>query len=873
MTGQAIALDSANVPHGRNQVWGREIPLRNTNFIGRENELESLRACLLSGSTALIGQSVQTVFGLGGMGKTELAAEYAHRHRQHYDLVWWIRAEREDAITAALFALARRLGLRDMRRNERDYATGLVMDALISGDPYDRWLLIFDDAHDASVIEKFIPHGREHGHVIITSRSIRWQTLGIEGFALTEFQPAETVDFLRKRVPALAPVIVPDDADEDDVEALRTEDERRRASAAKLGEELGNLPLAVEHAAAYIKEQRVTADEYLQKFKEDAHKTFAEDVDIRYHRPVVATWNLSMHAISPEAEMVFRLLAFFGPEPVAEELLRQPSAPGLPESLREVLSDVTRLRGALRELERYSLIRTDAVRNVVQMHRVVQAVTRDRLRREHPARAAELRKTVHKLLAASDPGAPGRDDSGPIYERSREHIIASGAQESSDPAVRHLIINQVHNLRRSGGYSEALLLGEAVLREWRKLFPDSDRLLLTLSVEVSMVMRNIGRWRDAYQLDSYTLADLKSHYGETDEVYLLCARSYGRDLSMLGRDKEALDSDLRLLPLFEQVLGQLDAETLQLHNNIAIGLRCVGRFEEALHHDQAALVERERTLGESDELTLTSRFAIARDLRRLGRYDQALDTIRAVRETLEQTRRPWNMFRLLVGAELSLCLRRIGQYEQAREEGEQMLERHYDVAGKEHRRTLIAATSLVTDRRLTDDLAGANTLGEWALDAWMHDAGSDHPNTQATRVNLASVLRALGQLDRARELDECALEGFTRIYGEDHPSAIVAKANLASDLAAAGDAPGARALNEPALIASRRVRGPGHPSTLSIAANLVLDLEATGDHAGATSLRAETQSALERAYGQGHPRLQLIADGGRVSLEIDPMST
>jgi tetratricopeptide (TPR) repeat protein len=861
-----------NPPHGRNQVWGREIPHKNQNFIGRERELEELRSYLSSGSTALIGQPVQAIYGLGGIGKTELAAEYAHRHRHEYELVWWIRAEREEAITAALFALAHRLGLRDARRNERDFSTGLVMDALISGNPYERWLLIFDDARDASVIEKFVPQGREHGHVIITSRDIRWQALGIDGLDLKEFRPDETVQFLRKRVPALAAVPVPSGADETAVAAAQAEDERRRDGAVKLAAVLGNLPLAAEHAAAYLREQRVSVDEYLKMFAEDAHKTLGFDVDMRYPRPVVSTWNLSMHALSPEAESLFRLLAFFGPEPVAEELLRQGSVPGIPEPLRGVLGDVSKLRAALRELERYSLIQTDGVRNVVQMHKVVQQVTNSRLRRERPIRAADYRTVVHRLLAASDPGAPGREESAPIYERSREHILASEAHKSTDPAVRQLIINQVHNLRRSGGYSEALALGEAALHEWRTLFAQDDKLLLTLAVEVSMALRTSGRWQDAYQLDSFTLADLKRAYGETDEVYLLSARNYGRDLSMLGRDVEALASDELLLPLYEQVFGPDSQETLYLRNNIAIGLRVVGRFEEALEHDAAVLAERERTLGDTDEQTLTSRFAVARDLRRLGRYDEALDTIRAVRAALERRNRPWNLFRLLVGAELSVCLRRIGLYEQARDEGENILERHIDLVGKEHRRTLVVATSLITDRRLADDLDGAAELGEWVLDAWDRDAGPDHPNTHAAQVNLAAVLRERGQPERARELDEYALRGFIDHYGEDHPNALVAKVNLASDLAALGAHQDARELDEAALSASTRVRGENHPSTLSIAANLVLDLEATGDQAAADKLRAETVPALERAFGQGHPQARLAADGGRLILDINPMA-
>src|ERR1022692_1937943 len=144
----------------RHGVWGREIPFRNPHFVGREKELAELRAYLVADSTALIGQPVQALYGLGGVGKTELAAEYAHRYRDDYDLVWWIRAEREDAVTAAFVALGKRLKLTEIRRDERDHSMGVVMDALVAGDPVDKWLLIFDDAKDAATISRYIPQAQ-----------------------------------------------------------------------------------------------------------------------------------------------------------------------------------------------------------------------------------------------------------------------------------------------------------------------------------------------------------------------------------------------------------------------------------------------------------------------------------------------------------------------------------------------------------------------------------------------------------------------------------------------------------------------------------------------------------------------------------------
>src|ERR1700734_1065880 len=114
MTSPASSAGDVALPRRRRQaIWGREIPFRNPDFIGREEELEALHSFLggKSSSMALIGHPIEAVHGLGGVGKTELAAEYAHRYRDEYDLVWWIRAEQDYAIGAALIGLGTRLGL------------------------------------------------------------------------------------------------------------------------------------------------------------------------------------------------------------------------------------------------------------------------------------------------------------------------------------------------------------------------------------------------------------------------------------------------------------------------------------------------------------------------------------------------------------------------------------------------------------------------------------------------------------------------------------------------------------------------------------------------------------------------------------------
>ena len=368
-------------------------------------QLAELRKWLVDSSTALIGQPVVPLYGLGGVGKTEIAAEYVYRFRYHYRVCWWIRSDQEDLIMNSLVNLGRQLQLSDLRWDERDYSVELVLDALSRGEPFSDWLLIFDNATRAEMVARYIPRGR--GHVIVTSRDSLWRkALGTEGIEVTEFEPSETVEFLRKRVATLADITT-----EPGNETTAAGNQKRLNDVTELAETLDNLPVAADHAAAYLVETGISMRDYLDAFHQNAHKLFAEDVDTPYPRAVATTWSVSGQMISPQADALFTLMAFFGPEPIAEELFLQSGKITAPtDALQDVLNNPSEFHRAARQLARLSLAKINPVRNTIQVHRVVQAVTRGQLIREDPETADNLRTVARSLLAVSDPNAPDRDD-------------------------------------------------------------------------------------------------------------------------------------------------------------------------------------------------------------------------------------------------------------------------------------------------------------------------------------------------------------------------------------------------------------------------------------------------------------------------------
>ncbi|GAA3150777.1 hypothetical protein GCM10010486_15620 [Nonomuraea roseoviolacea subsp. carminata] len=865
-------------PERRITLWGREIPFRNRYFTGRERELAELRERLAESSTALVGQPPQPVYGMGGIGKTEIAAEYAHRHSAEYDLVWWIRAEQEETIINALVALGRKMALPGFRADDRDYSARLVLAALAGREPYRHWLLIYDNAESAAAVQNYLPAGG--GHVIITSRDRHWRrAMNLDGIEVTEFDPEETIAFLRRRVTALAEA--PSTAGPATGATIDGATGATGATgmtgaadaAAELARELGNLPLAAEHAAAYLNETGTGVAEYLDLFRRNAHALLASAVDIKYPQSVATTWSVSRSRISDEADALFKLLASLSAEPISEELLVQPAVThGLPEPLDRVLSSVTTFRRAARELGRYSLLKLDGVRNVVQLHRVVQAVTKDRMAREDPEAARRFREAAHLLLAASDPGSIEREGNDQIYQRSLQHLVPSGAVESADPRVRRLVINQVEQLYRRGGHQESLRLGEPTLELWRGRFGVDDKQTLALAVQVSNALRFSGRWEESLRLQIDNLERLRARFGEEDPVYLGCARVHGVGLRLLGRYADALRNDLELLPIFEREFRADHPHTLRIRSNVAVSLRCLGRFEEALRHDEETLAERLRIFGPVEHPTLSSEFGLSRDLRGLGRYEDSLDLIRKINNVLDRKDSPWNQFRLLVAIDFGVALRRAGFYEDAFAQGRKALGLHQSILGKEHRQTLQSATNLINDHRLHEDLAGAQRLGEETVLGLEKVAGVDHPNTLAACANLAIVLRVRNNPGGARRLDERAVEGLRSAVGDSHISTLIAMHNLASDLAALGEVREARRLGETVLEQSLALHGPGHPNTLAAMANLSLDRTADGDPDAARRLREEMLDGYRRSPLPDHPDARLAAQYGRVNLGIEPMN-
>jgi tetratricopeptide (TPR) repeat protein len=580
---------------------------------------------------------------------------------------------------------------------------------------------------------------------------------------------------------------------------------------------------------------------------------------------------VSTALLTSDAQHLFNLCAFFSPEPIAGELLLENAhALSDPPGLGEFMSSSPRFRAAASQMHRLSLVKLDGARDQIQMHRVVQAVTRGQLRQYQHDNFLAYQAAVDALLAESNPGNPDRAANDPVYDLSLQHIESDqGFLHTANPELRRLIIDQVRRLHLRGSHAEATRFGQEALQVWRGQLGPEDLDVLTLAVEVAIAMRSDAHAGDARDLILSTLRLLRERHGEDHEVTLLCENTYGADLRSRGQLAEALELDVRLLPRFERVFGPEHLRTLNVRNNIAADYRRLGRHQQALDEDRKTLRDRRRLLGPDDPITLTSMDAMARDLRDLGSYQDSLDTARKVVDGFAARRGPENLDWLNARKSFAAALRKAGYHWDALQESEEVVHRYRDYLGLDHTYTLRAAANLINDRRAMGELSRAEELGREVLDR-CQAVGSPTDLACATLVSLASVLRAAGEPEEARRYDRQARDGLAYAFRDEHPFTLEATINYASDLSACGELAEAIRAGHETVDRCRDSLGEDHPVTLMATANLALDELASGNEAAADNMLADALRRYAGTLTMEHPEARAALARNRITAEIEP---
>lgn len=822
------------------QIWGT-VPLRNPDFVGRTELLDQLRERLNApGPTAVLPE---TLHGLGGVGKSQTVVEYIHRHATEYDLVWWVPAEQLAQITASFVELAKRLGV--ATAGSADTAVPAVLEALRTYDPAKRWLLIFDNADNPHEVRQFFPTGS--GHIVVTSRNPDWS--GVARSVLVDlFSREESIELLHKRG---------GDIDDDEANAL--------------AEALGDLPLAVEQAAAWRATTGMQVPEYLELLKQNrAELLGAGGSDDKQVPVVAAVWNVPLERLREQHRDALQLLqvcAFFGPEPISQQLFRGVRNAPVPDDLRAALRDPIKLSRAVRQISRYSLAKLDHRTNSLQLHRLVQTVLKNGL---SPEEQDSSRHAVHVLLVNGDPGDPDATQNWVRYAELLPHAQVSRAVDCQDEWVRDLIDNLVRYLLNAGDFGGARDLAAQAVKSWKKTLGERATDTLEMSRRLAVAMRRLGESDEAIKLNEQTRRLLAETVGEHHESMLEMLDVVAADRRSEGRFREELELQQTVYDRSRQLLGEDDPTTLRYAHNLGGCLRLMGEFARARELDEDNLRRRTAVLGADHSQTLGSRNALCMDLRECGFYVEAA---RDQDQALFELEKLGPDHPRVIGARrnLSVALRKAGDHQRAQQLSEDCLERYQRRHGDTHIDTVTALMNLSTDLRHSGDLDLADEFARRSYEQFDELRGRRHPYTLIAALNLAVIRRLRGDVEEALAIDKQAYADLLEVFDADHPSALVAATNLASDLAALGQVEQARAMDEDTLDRSRRVLGAEHPSTLALALNLSIDLEALGEHTTAGTLHRKTVTAFQTILGEDHPATIAAAQYTRANCDTDTM--
>lgn len=379
----------AAAPLGGEPLWS--VPLqRNANFTGRREALLAISELLTSDPPP----AVVALCGLGGIGKTQIALEYAVRHAAEYDLVAWLHAEGPEALAADYAALTKVLGLPERETHDQYPKIEAVRKWLAR---HRRWLLVFDNAPTPEAIRAYLPPA-PIGHVLATSRHQSWRSLGA-ALLIDVLRPDEAAEFLAARIGAPHTV-----------------------DAERLCEELGRLPLALEEAAAYIEATGRSVTTYRRLLESNRRRLLGEGTPpVDYPWTVRSTWEISLRHLEadvPHAVRLLSLCAYLAPDDIPLAALRDGLAQQVDGPLA-LLRDEIEFDRCVAALRRYSLVKTGD--GTLSIHRLVQVVTRDRLPTEAHAGWAQA---ALQLVEAVYPRSGLSGDVQPASGRLLPHALA-----------------------------------------------------------------------------------------------------------------------------------------------------------------------------------------------------------------------------------------------------------------------------------------------------------------------------------------------------------------------------------------------------------------------------------------------------------------
>jgi len=547
-------------------IWN--IPYRrNPFFTGREELLNRLHDSLYADNIATLTQP-QGISGLGGIGKTQTALEYAYRYGANYDAVFWVQADSAAALVSSYVTLAHLLRLPE--RDEQDQR--IIVEAILRWlRVHTGWLLVFDSMDNFSVVEPFLPKAGR-GHILFTTRAYAFGGIA-QRLEVPQMEP-ETGALLLLRRASILPV----------ESLLDTATRNDRSVACDISQELDGLPLALDQAGAYIKETPCLLMDYLARYRTrrqdllQARGSLYQD----YPASVATTWSLSFEnvcQINPAAAELLNFCAFLAPDAIPEELLIS-GASHLGPVLSPVVTNPLQLDQVCKEVLRYSLFQREADARTLTIHRLVQAVLKDAM--SEKVQDEWARRTIYAVNATFT-------------------SVDFTLWQQCERCLPHAL-----------ACAELIEQGNLALLE-----------AASLLYRVGWYLDDRGRYSQAVSLDERALSIYEQQLGPEHLDTASSINNLAGVYKNQGRHEQAEPLLLRALSIREQQLGPEHLDIANSCNNLAELYRVQGKYEQAESLYRRALSIYEQQLGPEHLDTATTLHNLALLYHHRGKYEQA----------------------------------------------------------------------------------------------------------------------------------------------------------------------------------------------------------------------------------------------------------
>ncbi len=701
-------------------LWG--VPYqRNPFFTGRQEKLEQLHNCLHTQQNTEQIRSY-ALYGLGGVGKTQLALEYVYHYALEYTAVFWVRAESIETILTSFLAIAELLQLREHQEADQQHIVVAVQRWLTT---HNEWLLIWDNLEDVELLLRYLPSIRQ-GAVLITTRRRILGTLAV-GIEILMMRQEDAMHFLLRRAKTLNPETTHEQMSQF-AQRLPVE----YAAAEKLVTVMGGLPLALDQAGAYIEETGCGLVGYLRIYEQQRKRLLDRRGILEGDHPhsVVTTVLLAYQQVksaNPAAAELLCLYAFLEADAIPEELVAEGKA-YLEPPLQSIATDPYQFDQAIAILHLFSLVNRSPETQTLSVHRLIQAVLKETM--EPPIIQQWIERTI-RMLDAAFPHEEEAVETWPQCQRYLTHIEICadliGQQNIS-------LVEAGHLLHQSGVY-------------------------LRTRAQYTQAERWLCQSRDIYL-----------HIGGPEH---LAVAANLNDLALLydkmGRYEEAKALFLNALQIREHLLGPEHPDVAASLNALAGSYWEQGKYEQAEPLFQRAFSLWERQLGPDHILVAHCLNDLALMYWSWGRSEQIEPLYLRALSIHEQQPGPDHPD--MAGTLNNLALYYVDQ--ERYEEAEQFYQRALGIwechLGPEHPDTITGISSLAKMYAKQEQFEKAEPLFLRALQIREHHLGPEHPDTAICLNNLAKIYTRQARYEEAEPFFLRALQIRKHHLGLEHP--------------------------------------------------------------------------------------------------------